>query len=192
MRTTSVYILFFLVLLGCQKDTVCISVKEMTRADFEINYGSVAEETQIDDLLETHPHLCVQSVLDDEYVAGVHCYLYFDNLRMITERYSLLVGRKHPSRTELGDKRLPNVSIDIFPKMNKEEALAAAKASLPELDKRCISIELALDNKNHYLNISEKDYHLVWIVRSIDGGFPMVKIDANTRSVISSDDGRRQ
>ncbi len=186
------YTLLIIICFSCQKDKICDFEKLVTRLDYTVDYSTVAKETDIDRILETHPHLGVQSIINDQYVAGVHCNLYFNDIRIITEKYSLLVGRKHPSRTELGSKILPDISIDLIPMVSKEDALTKAKSSQTKLNNRCSSIELAIFDQNHYESTSEKDFRLVWVVRAVDGGYPMVRIDAKSGEVLFSHDGVSQ
>ena len=196
VRSMKFFYLFFIGLFftyGCTKDKVsCTKWHRVTRADFQVDYSSVAEETNADELLEQYPQLALFRILDDDKAAGIFCYHYYNGLRLITEKYTRLVGRLHSGTSEIGSKELLDIDINTDPTVSEIKAISLAIKNQPVLQNHCLDIELVIDDRNHYNSLSDtSDYYLAWIVENGINGKPSIKIDATTGSILSIDDGKR-
>lgn len=177
-----------IVVISCKKDKVsCQDITELTDQNHLVDIQPLNQASEFNDTLTKYPQLQVYRVIDDQYLIGMHCNVYYQGLKVFSDQYSLFKSKTNNSLFTLEDLIIDTVDFALTPTLTFGNAIDIAKQNL-DYSKTCISYRLGIFDLNSGKGIETKDYKLVWKVHG-ENEVPYVILDANSGQVYRSHDG---
>lgn len=176
------------VVVSCAKDKVsCQDITELTDQNHLVDIQPLNQASEFNDTLTKYPQLQVYRVIDDQYLIGMHCNVYYQGLKVFSDQYSLFKSKSDNSLFTLDNFILDTVNFALTPTLTYTNAIDIAKQSI-DFSNTCISYRLGIFDLNSGKGIETKNYKLVWKVQG-DNGSPYVILDANNIQVYRKHDG---
>ncbi len=185
--TTSI----LLILFSCKKDAkICDSYTELIETNHLVDISPINEAPELIDTLNKYPQLQVYKVINDQYITGMHCRVFYKGLIVFTDYYTLF---KNKTTWDIysGDSTIvDSINLYLSPDKTYIEAIDIAR-KVENFDKGCISYRLGIYDINRNSSNQQKSYKLVWKIEGSDSGarFPYVYLDATTGHVYDHFDG---
>jgi hypothetical protein len=185
-----IVVVFFVSMLiaSCTKDkATCINNTELTDKNHLVDIQSLNQISEFNDTLTKYSQLQVHRIVDDQYVIGMHCNVFYKGLKVFSDHYSLFKSKSANSIFTLDNFIIDTVDFDLVPSLTYANAIDIAKQNM-DYSKNCIFYRLGIFDINSGKGIETKDYKLVWKIQGEDG-LPYVVLDANNGQVYSEHDG---
>lgn len=182
--------LFTLVFLLCacgDKQKSCVDYTELTSTEHVVDISVLNQIPNFYDTLAKYPQLQVYRVIDDQYLLGMHCNVFYQNLLIFSDQYSFFHSKTDTSNFTLENDLLDSVSFELTPSLNYMQAIGIAQEHIDFQDE-CISYRLGILNTNTNKDELPKNYKLAWRVQS-ENGAKYVTLDANSGVVYQQFDG---
>lgn len=177
-----------IVVLSCKKDKVtCQNNSELTDQNHLVDIQLLNQASEFNDTLIKYSQLQVYRIIDDQYLIGMHCNVFYKGLKVFSDQYSLFKGKTNNSLFTLEDFIIDTVDFTLTPTLTYSNAIDIAKQNL-DYSKSCISYRLGIFDLNSSKGMVTKDYKLVWKVQG-ENEAPYVILDANSGQVYRSHDG---
>jgi hypothetical protein len=132
----------------------------------------------------------VYRVIDNQYVIGVQCNVFYKGLKVFSDQYSLYKSKSDSSIYSLRSFILDTIDFELTPTVKYADAIKIANQQM-DFSNTCISYRLGIFDLNSGKGIEKKEYRLVWKIQGING-YPYVLLDANSSLVYRANDGRVQ
>lgn len=179
---TTLFLLLLVVSTACKKDTkLCDSYTRLSGQEHLVDVNLLKDVPEFMDTLKKYPQLQLTSVINDEYMFGMHCNMFYKDLKIVNEKYSIFKGKSTGQFFTQSNVFNQAIPISLTPKINFNEAILIAKQSL-DFNNTCISYRLGLYRSGN------TEFKLIWEITG-EGGLPLVVLDANTGEVYSQDRG---
>lgn len=188
-------ILFFsfvsILVASCTKDKLfCDGYTELTDRNHLVDIQPIYEVPEFKDTLTKYPQLQVFRVIDNKYMIGMHCNIFYKDLKVFSDQYSLFKSKNDGSVDQMNGSITDTIPLDLTPTLSASEAIKTAKQKM-NFHNLCISYRLGITDINSGRGNVPSDYKLVWKVQG-KGGNPYVILDANSGEVYQKDDGVRE
>jgi hypothetical protein len=189
MKPSIILIYLILFVIGaCRKDSiVCGEYTDITKEKPTIDTAPLNQVKAFSDTLKKYPQLVPYRVINDNYMVGMHCEVYFNGLLVLNDHYSLFYGKSDKSIFTLDRYILDTLDFSLTPALNFEDAISIAKQNMNYVH-TCIAYRLCIKNISDGSNNKPKNYKLVWLVQGL-WGYPYVILDANNGQVYNKFDG---
>jgi hypothetical protein len=158
-----------------------------------VDLSPISSIKEIMDTLNKYPQLqpyrvnFARAVYDSSiYYANVSCYVYYRDLIIFNEGYSLHATNASFEPPQAFGSIPTAINISIDPAITLKQANLIAEDTIHF--EHCTVSQLGLSNISTSLMPS---YRLVWHVSGAEAGYPVVEIDAQTGRVNFIDDGKR-
>jgi hypothetical protein len=191
----NIFLLFILclVIVSCKKDPeiICNDFTELSGQHHLVDISSLINEQAFKDTLQKYPQLQVYQVINDEFMIGMHCNVFYKDIMVLSDNYFLGRGKKENLYFQF-DKIVNTINLNLQPGLTYIEAIKIARQSLqdPSMNS-CLSYRLCIYDINCGVSNMPKDYKLVWKIQATDHHYPYVVLDANTGEVYTKDNGWR-
>jgi len=185
-----IVIIFFvsMVIVSCTKDKVtCLDNTELIDQNHLVDIQPLNQASEFNETLIKYPQLQVYRVIDDQYVIGMHCNVFYQGLIVFSDQYALFKIKSDNSVFSSEDFIVDTVDFSLAPSLTYTNAINTAKQNM-DFSKTCVSYRLGIFDLNSGLGIETKDYRLVWKVQG-ENGYPYVVLDANDGQVYREHDG---
>jgi hypothetical protein len=186
-RITTLFFVSILV-ISCTKDKVtCNNDTELKDQNHLVDIQSLNQVPEIIDTLTKYPQLQVYRIINDQYVTGIHCNVFYKGLKVFSDQYSLFKSKSNNSVFTLDNFIIDTVDFALTPTLTHTTAINIAKQNI-DFSRTCISYRLGIFDINSGLGTETKDYKLVWKIQG-EHGSPYVVLDANNGLVYREHDG---
>lgn len=187
------YFLFFFTTLflmsACKKKTNCGCQKAVSHPSNIANIDALENAPKLQDTLNKYDQLEVFRVIDDQYLIGIHCHIYYQGLQVFGHDYSLFESKSDDDVTIIGDSMIvKTIPISLKPTISCQKAARIARENM-KFNKMCLLKQLGIYDLNAGKGMTTADYKLAWRVAVKRGEAPYVYIDANSGEVYSKFDG---
>lgn len=181
------FLTLLLTFTSCKKDTEqCESVTELTNQNHLVDLTLINQVNELNDTLTKYPQLQVSRVINDPYLIGMHCNVFYKGLIVFTDQYSLFKSKSTNEIFSLKDYIVDTVDFTLTPTLDKENAITIAKQTV-NFNNSCTSYRLGIYDLNASISLANKNYKLVWKVQGDNGAY--VVIDAQNGEIYASFDG---
>lgn len=186
-KILAIIILPFIV-ASCVKDKVsCQNNRELTDQNHIVDIQPLNQASEFNDTLTKYPQLQVYRVIDDQYVIGMHCNIFYKDLKVFSDQYSLFKNKSNNTVFTMNDFILDTVDFGLSPSLHYTDAINIAEQNM-DFSKTCISYRLGIFDLNAGKGVEPKDYKLVWKVQG-ENETPYVLLDANNGQIYRKHDG---
>ena len=187
MKNIVILVALTAVFFSCKKDlSVCKNYKEINARVSNIVPSDLPIKEMRDTLIR-YPQLEVTQVNSNNYVSSMNCNVYYQNLLIFSDQYSIYKYMAADSIQASGTILQSTLALSLEPKVNYEDAVKEARKYI-NLDHSCISYQLGLYNRNRWMN-SPANYRLAWKISDTEKPYIYVIIDAVNNSYIYSESG---
>lgn len=186
-RIITVFIVSIIV-FSCKKDKViCQSCTELTDQNHLVELQPLNQTSEFSDTLTKYPQLQVYRVIDNEYLIGMQCNVFYKGLKVFSDQYSLSKSKSNNSLFSLSSFIVDTIPFALTPSLTYTNAIDIAKQKM-DYSKSCISYRLGIFDLNSGMGITTKEFKLVWKIQGANG-YPYVMLDANNGQVYRQNDG---
>lgn len=191
MQTLSKQILIFLIgsilLTQCKKDgKVCETHTELSGQQHLVDLNALKDVPPFLDTLAKYPQLQVYKVINDPFMYGMHCHVFYKGLQIINHNYALFKSKSEHFIFGI-DTIAEGINMAITPNIQFEEAISLAKQNM-NFENTCISYQLGIFDLGD--TQTSNRYTLVWKIQD-EYGSRYVILDANSGQVYLKEDGMR-
>lgn len=178
-------------IFGCKKQNTqvlkCDVQTEINKTSHLIQYDFTAEAANFIDTFAKYPQLQIFRLINDPYVLGVHCHVYYEEIQILNEGYRLFKS-KNTGETLIMDTITLDINIALTPTLPSKEAIRIAESVL-DYQSTCISYQLGIYDINGGQGMHVKDYKLVWKITPTGDSSRRVILDAHTGKTYSKQTG---
>lgn len=172
-------------LVTCRKDPkICTKETELTDRNHLVDITVLSSQPEFANAL-ANPQLQVYKIINDEYIYGMHCNVFYNDLRVFTDYYRLFKNKTTGLVYHM-DSIVDTMYISLQPTLSYDKAINKARKEFKF--KTCISYRPGIYNLNAGTSNQPANYKLVWKVQG-DSGYPYVILDAHTAEVYAKFDG---
>lgn len=182
-KITTLLIFSFLMigLIACDKgEFPCMKYFKIEGSDHTVDIAPLSNYPAIMDTLTKYNFLQVFRIVDDEYLIGAHCNIFYQGIKLLNDGYSIFLDKSTGEVIEMG-YIIHKMSISPVAKISHRDAIEIAKKKM-QFKKSCIYYELGIYNVNHNPQLPE-EYKLVWKIQNEIGSAYAI-IDAKDGEVI--------
>ena len=176
------------VIFGCKKQInnveKCLVQTQIIKTGHLSQYDFTAEAPNFIDTFSKYPQLQIYRIINDPYLLGVHCHVFYEGIEILNEGYRLFKN-KNTGTTDAMDSITSFIDIGLIPSINHKEAIRIAE-SKADYKGKCVSFQLGIYDINRGKGIPGKEFKLVWKVIPTDGEYPKVILDAHTGKTYSA------
>lgn len=153
------------------------------------NIDALKNAPKLQDTLDKYDQLEVFRVIDDQYLIGIHCHIYYQGLQVFGHDYSLFQGKANDDVTIGGDSTIvKTIPISLSPSISCQKAARIARKNM-KFNKICLLKQLGILDLNSGKGMTATEYKLVWRVAVKRGEAPYVFLDANSGEIYRKFDG---
>lgn len=176
-----------LILASCKKtESNCSGNVEIKGNNHLVDLSVLKTVPQMLDSLAKYPNLQAASIVNDEYMTGVTCNYFYNDLIVFGASYQLTKSKKF-GYFDCFDYR-PKVTLptNLVQNIDNKKAIEIAKKEI-NLEPTCLTSQLGYAYQDTSVIEKPSSYKLVWNIKS---GSAYVILDASNGSVYSKFDGR--
>lgn len=174
------YLIIIVCLTACRKELgTCKNYKELNGTEQLLDAGKIDIQA-FRDTLNKYPQLKAHSYITDAYSKQLRCSLFYNNLVVFQEEYSLVKQENSGAFQENGKKSMPSLSVSTTPTIHYKKAIENARKYI-NFDYACISYQLGIYNVSY----SSNDYRLAWKIMNSNNQYSFVICDATTNDVLT-------
>lgn len=178
-----------ILLTQCKKDIkVCSSYTALTGKEYRADLSAIQDIPPFLDTLAKYPQLHVYQVINDPYMYGMHCHVFYKGLQVLNHNYALFKSKSESFIYGI-DTVVDTIGISVHYTITFEEAIRIAKQQM-NFENTCISYQLGIYDLGDSHSPSGNRFALVWkIARELGSGH--IIVDANSGQVYHKEDGIR-
>jgi Zn-dependent metalloprotease len=195
MKTFKILVVLSVLILtinSCKKSRdikICTTYTELVDQNHLVDISLLSGAPELLDTLNKY-HLQVYKIINDQYIYGMHCNVFYKGLKVFTDQY-LLFKRKSDNTIYTNNSHIvDSINIVLTPTISFDKAIHNARQHM-NFDNTCISYRLGLYDLNSVSSNLFKNYKLIWKVEG-ENGYPYVMLDANSGEIYSAFDGKTQ
>ncbi len=194
LKTHHFCFVFFLSTLllvsACKKEMNCGCQKSFSGLSNSVNTDALENAQKLQDTLDKYSQLEVYRVVNDQYMVGIHCNIYYQGLQVFNHNCSFFQSKDNNEVTRLGDSIIQkSIPISLKPAINCQKAVRIARKNM-KFNKMCLLKQLGIYDLNAGKGMTTTNYKLTWKIAVNGGEAPFVYLDANTGEVYSKFDGK--
>jgi hypothetical protein len=182
--------LFFVsaAIVACTKEKVaCQNNTELTDQHHLVDLALLNQAAEFNDTLAKYPQLQVYRVVNDPYLIGIHCHVFYKGLKVFSDQYSLFKSKSDNSVFSISNFIVDTVAFSLTPPLPYTSAIDIATQEM-DYSNTCISYRLGIFDLNSGKGAATKEYKLVWKIEG-ENGYPYAVLDANNGEVYRAHDG---
>jgi hypothetical protein len=179
--------LILLTLTQCKKDIkVCGGYTELSGQAHLVDLNALKDVPPFLDTLAKYPQLRVYEVINDPYMYGMHCHVFYKGLQLMNHNYALFKSKSENFIYGI-DTIAEGINMATTPNIQFEEAIGIGKRNM-NFENACISYQLGIYDLGD--TQTSNRYTLVWKIQD-EYGSRYVILDANSGQVYRKEDGIR-
>lgn len=179
--------LILLTLTQCKKDgKVCGEYTASSGQAHLVDLNALKDVQPFLDTLAKYPQLQVYKVINDPFMYGMHCHVFYKGLKIINHNYALFKSKSEHFIYGI-DTIAEGINMAITPNIQFEKAISLAKQNM-NFENACISYQLGIYDLGD--TQTSNRYTLVWKIQD-EYGSRYVILDANSGQVYRKEDGIR-
>ena len=183
MRHILILSIISMLLGACRKEIKDCKDEEITGRDKAVDISAIWSQ-QILDTLAKYPQLQPFNVFTTMYYNGVMCNVYYKDLLIFTDTYTLNKQfGGNDTLTSSGRLLRSDPGISLEPTVTITEAYKEAKKHV-NFDNTCIKYRLGLFNSNYGNYSLAAKYELVWKIMDSQNPYIYVIINAVNKQVL--------
>lgn len=180
-----------LIFSACNKELKpCNTYSELSNTGHLVDVSVLrADAPALLDSLAKYPQLqAYKAEVRDGYLR-VDCYVYHNNLRMFSQSYGLMKRVGNPEVFKVGDNQTVfTPSVSLTPTTTHNQAIETARTAL-DFGSSCLTYTLGIIDMAKISDQPGTDEILVWMITDEGRSGRYVAVDAQTNTVVSSDNG---
>lgn len=175
-------------IVACTKEKVtCQNNTELTDQHHLVDLQLLNQAAELNDTLAKYAQLQVYRVVNDSYLLGIHCHVFYKGLKVFSDQYSLFKSKSDNSVFSISNFIVDTVDFSLTPALTYTNAIDIATQEM-DYSKTCVSYRLGIFDLNSGKGAATKEYKLVWKIAG-ENGYPFVVLDANNGEVYRAHDG---
>lgn len=191
LNLISALVIATVTLNSCSKESKpCTTYSERSNSGHLVDVSVLQTDAPaLLDSLAKYPQLqAYKAEVRDGYLR-VDCYVYHNNLRMFSQSYGLMKRVGNPEVFKVGDNQTVfNPSVSLTPTTTHNQAIETARAAL-DFGSSCLTYTLGIIDMAKISGQPDTDEILVWMITDEDRSGRYVAVDAQTNTVVSSENG---